>query len=202
VLLAVLDDLGEDLGVDVGDRDAVVGAAVLDHVQDGPRLPRHRLLHLEVLLVAADQHQHLVLPRRCVRRHRSDRRGGKGVEVVVGWCGEEATRQNPSGGSDGVEIEGDGDGLQLHAGVAEGRRGAYGICSWAGMFCLGLRGFELWAFEVVECCVGLRVRRGRTEGHCLTLKNDTRVMIAAKNANKIEVIISAKFDNKHTYNMV
>ena len=68
VLVAVLDDLGEDLGVDVGERDAVVGAVVLDHVTDGLRLHGDRLLHLELLAVGALERDHLLL---ALGRHRS-----------------------------------------------------------------------------------------------------------------------------------
>ena len=68
VLVAVLDDLGEDLRVDVGERDAVVGAVVLDHVADGLRLHGHRLLHLELLVVGAPQGNHLLVV--ALGRHR------------------------------------------------------------------------------------------------------------------------------------
>ncbi|RYQ81141.1 hypothetical protein Ahy_Scaffold1g107150 [Arachis hypogaea] len=53
VLLAVLDDLRKDLAGDVGERDAAVGAIVLDHVLDRLRFQRHRLVHLERLSVRA-----------------------------------------------------------------------------------------------------------------------------------------------------
>lgn len=55
VLLAVLDHLDEDLGGDVVEGDAAVGAVVLDHVLDGLRLHGHGLLHLEHLPVRAPQ---------------------------------------------------------------------------------------------------------------------------------------------------
>lgn len=51
VLHAVLDDLGKDLSVDVGERNPVVGAVVFDHVPDGPGLQCNRQVHLEGLLV-------------------------------------------------------------------------------------------------------------------------------------------------------
>jgi hypothetical protein len=72
VLVAILDDLDEDVGGDVGERDAFVGAAVLDHFLEGHRLHRHRLLHLELLVVAAAEHQHLLL-HLLSHRHRSAR---------------------------------------------------------------------------------------------------------------------------------
>jgi hypothetical protein len=61
MLVAVLYYLGEDLRVDVGERDAVVGAIILDHVADGLRLHRDRLLHLELLAVGALERDHLLL---------------------------------------------------------------------------------------------------------------------------------------------
>jgi len=51
VFFAVLDDFGEDLAGDVGERDAAVGAVVLNHVLYRLRLQRHRLVHLERLAV-------------------------------------------------------------------------------------------------------------------------------------------------------
>lgn len=88
VLVAVLDDLGEDLGVDVGERDAVVGAVVLDHVADRLRLHRHRLLHLELLPVGALQGDHLLLS---LSRHRSSPPKSLAVSVVA----EEVNRTKP-----------------------------------------------------------------------------------------------------------
>jgi hypothetical protein len=93
---AELDDLGEDLGGDVGERYAVVGATFLDHVFDGLRLHRLRLGHLVLMAVGAAQrqHLHLLLPGRRRRRrvlhvrHRSDRRKKR----VVGGGGGGATR--------------------------------------------------------------------------------------------------------------
>ena len=51
VLLAVLDHLRQDLARHVRQRDAAVGAVVLDHVLYRLRLQRHRLVHLESLAV-------------------------------------------------------------------------------------------------------------------------------------------------------
>lgn len=39
VLVAVRDDYGEDLGVDVGERDDIAGVIILDHVVDGFATP-------------------------------------------------------------------------------------------------------------------------------------------------------------------
>lgn len=61
VFLAVLDDFSEDLAGNVGERDAAVGAVVLNHVLYSLRLQRHRLVHLERLPVGTLQGD---LPRR------------------------------------------------------------------------------------------------------------------------------------------
>lgn len=53
MLFAVLDDLGEDFAGDVGDRNDVVDAVVLDHVLDGLRLDGDRLVDLEDLAIGA-----------------------------------------------------------------------------------------------------------------------------------------------------
>lgn len=55
VLLAVLDDLGQDLAGDVGKWDPIVRTIVLDHVLYRLRLQGHRLVHLERLAVRAFQ---------------------------------------------------------------------------------------------------------------------------------------------------
>ena len=59
VLLAVLDNLRQDLARHVRQRDAAVGAVVLDHVLYRLRLQRHRLLHLESLAVRTLQRDFL-----------------------------------------------------------------------------------------------------------------------------------------------
>uniref|UniRef100_A0A8R7UMU3 Uncharacterized protein n=2 Tax=Triticum urartu TaxID=4572 RepID=A0A8R7UMU3_TRIUA len=61
---------GEDLGVDVGERGAVVGAVVLYHVADGLRLHGDRLLDLKFLTVEALERDHLLLA--FLGRHRSE----------------------------------------------------------------------------------------------------------------------------------
>ena len=77
VLGAVLDDYGEELGVNVGDQDAVIGAVILNHVADGLRLHRHRLLHLEFHLVGALESDHLLLALAGCHRNPSSYGGGK-----------------------------------------------------------------------------------------------------------------------------
>lgn len=72
VLAAVLDYLGEDLGGDVGERDAGVGALVLDHVADGLGLHGHGLRDLEHLALAAAEGDHRLRLR--LGRHRIDER--------------------------------------------------------------------------------------------------------------------------------
>ena len=51
VVLAVLDHLDEDLGVDHGEGNGGVEAGVVDHVLDGDGAARDLLLHLEDLLL-------------------------------------------------------------------------------------------------------------------------------------------------------
>lgn len=102
VLLAVVDDLDEDIGADVGERDDVVGAAVIHQVLDGLRRHGHRHIHHEHLVVGALERE-VLHRRRCrVRRHRSDRRGGgrRGFLVVVRGgkpCGGEAEAERYGG---------------------------------------------------------------------------------------------------------
>ena len=57
--LAVLYDLGEDLARNVGERNNVVSAVVLDHMLDRLRLQSHRFLQLESLTVITLQDDHL-----------------------------------------------------------------------------------------------------------------------------------------------
>lgn len=63
VLLAVLNDLRQDLAGDIGDRDGAIDAVILDNVPDGLGLKSHRLFHLEGLAVGALQDY-------LIRRHR------------------------------------------------------------------------------------------------------------------------------------
>ena len=77
MLGAVLDDYGEELGVDVGDRDAVIGAVILNHEADGLRLHRHRRLHLELHVVGAPESDHLLLALTGCHRNPSSCGGGK-----------------------------------------------------------------------------------------------------------------------------
>jgi len=51
VLVTVLDDLGENLGIDVGERDAVVGAVVLDHVNSS----ESELLNVIIFVFSASE---------------------------------------------------------------------------------------------------------------------------------------------------
>ena len=67
VLLAVLDDLGQDLACHVREGDSGSGAIVLDHLLDRRRLERHGLVDLEGLTVRAREGDLLLLRRR--RRH-------------------------------------------------------------------------------------------------------------------------------------
>ena len=53
MLVRVLDDLGEDFASDVGKRDAVIGAIVLDHVADGLRLESNDLVDFKRLAIGA-----------------------------------------------------------------------------------------------------------------------------------------------------
>ena len=53
VFTAVLDDFGENFTVDVGKRDAVMGAVVFDHMADGLRLEGNGIVDLEIVAIGA-----------------------------------------------------------------------------------------------------------------------------------------------------